>query len=72
MRFSDSHWLLAGLLTAIVLVWMWRRYDVRQQAALTKFVAPHLRLRLTGSVSGVGRVAQRGLFLTATDRKSVV
>ena len=65
MRFSDPYWLLAGLLTGIVLVWMWRRYDVWQQAALTQFVAPHLRLRLTGSVSGVGRFVQRSLFLVA-------
>jgi Ca-activated chloride channel family protein len=66
VRFSDPHWLLAGLLTGMVLVGMWRRYDIRQQAALAKFVAPHLRLRLTGSVSGVGRFAQRGLFLAST------
>jgi Ca-activated chloride channel family protein len=66
VRFSDPHWLLAGLLTGMVLVAMWRRYDIRQQAALAKFVAAHLRLRLTGSVSGVGRVVQRGLFLAST------
>ena len=66
MRFSDPYWLLAGLLTAIVLIGMWRRYDVRQQAALAQFVAPHLRLRLTGSVSSIGRFMQRGLFLTST------
>jgi Ca-activated chloride channel homolog len=66
VRFSDPHWLLAGLLTGMVLVAMWRRYDIRQQAALAKFVASHLRLRLTGSVSGVGRVVQRGLFLAST------
>ena len=66
MRFSDPHWLLAGLLTGIMLIVIWRRYDVRQQDALTRFVAAHLRLRLTGSVSRVGRFAQRGLFLAAT------
>ena len=55
MRFTDPHWLLAGLLTGIVLILLWRRYDVRQQAALAKFVAPHLRARLTDSVSGIGR-----------------
>ena len=62
MRFSDPHWLLAGLLTCIVLIAMWRRYDVRQQTALCEFVAPHLRQRLTGSVSALGRFVQRGLF----------
>ena len=65
MRFSDPYWLLAGLLTCLVLIGMWRRYDVRQQAALAQFVAPHLRHRLTGSVSRIGRLMQRGLFLGA-------
>jgi Ca-activated chloride channel homolog len=66
VRFSDPHWLVAGLLTGMVLVGMWRRYDIRQQAALAKFVAPHLRLRLTGSVSRVARFVQRSLFLAST------
>ena len=66
MRFSDPYWLLAGLVTGIALIGAWRRYDVRQQAALAQFVAPHLRLRLTGSVSSIGRFMQRGLFLTST------
>jgi Ca-activated chloride channel family protein len=66
VRFSDPHWLLAGLLTSMALIGMWRRYDVRQRAALAKFVAPHLRLMLTGSVSRVGRLMQRGLFLAST------
>ena len=65
MRFSDPYWLLAGLLVSIVLIGIWRRYDVRQQAALARFVAAHLRVRLTGSVSNIARVMQRGLFLTA-------
>src|SRR5207253_1368129 len=67
MRFSDPNWLLAGLLTCTVLIAMWRRYDVRQQTALAEFIAPHLRQRLTGSVSKVGRFVQRGL-LTAIGR----
>jgi Ca-activated chloride channel homolog len=66
MRFSNPYWLLAGLLTGIALIVTWRLYDARQQVALAKFVAPHLRLRLTGSVSHIGRFAQRGLFLAAT------
>ena len=65
MRFNEPYWLLAGLLTSIVLIVMWRRYDVWQQATLAQFVAPHLRLKLTGSVSGVRRFVQRGLFLVA-------
>ena len=63
MRFSDPHWLLAGLLTGILLIVIWRRYDTWQQAALAKFIAAHLRLTLTGSVSRFGRFMQRGLFL---------
>ena len=66
MRFNDPHWLLAGLLSCIVLGWIWRRHDAWQRAALTKFVAPQLRLRLTGSVSGARRLVQRTLFLAST------
>jgi Ca-activated chloride channel homolog len=63
VRFSDPYWLLAGLLTGVVLVGLWRRYDLWRQATLAKFVAPHLRPTLTGSVSNIGRFVQRGLFL---------
>jgi Ca-activated chloride channel family protein len=63
VRFSDTYWLLVGLLMCLVLIGTWRRYDVRQYAALAQFVAPHLRRRLTSSVSGAGRFFQRGLFL---------
>ena len=63
MRFSDPHWLLAGLLTCLLLIGLWRRYDARQHAALAQFVAPHLRARLTSSVSRGRRLLQRGLFL---------
>jgi Ca-activated chloride channel family protein len=65
VRFNDPLWLLAGLLVCITLIWAWRRHDARQQAALARFVAPHLRDRLTGSVSKLGRITQRGLFLAA-------
>ena len=66
MRFSDPYWLLAALLTGIALIAIWRRHDIRQKTALDRFVAPHLRDRLTGSVSNIGRFMQRGLFLAAT------
>ncbi len=65
MRFSDPHWLLVGLLTGVGCVVLWRRHDARQQAALARFVAPHLRLKLTGSVSRAGRLLQRGLFVAS-------
>jgi len=57
-----SNWLLAGLLTCIVLIAMWPPVRRPQQTALAEFVAPHLRQRLTGSVSKVGRSVQRGLL----------
>ncbi len=65
MKFSDPYWLLAGLLTGGALIGIWRRYDVRQRAALARFVAPHLQLRLTGSVSNIGRFVQRCLLLVS-------
>jgi Ca-activated chloride channel family protein len=46
----------------MVLIGLWHRYDRWQQAALAKFVSPHLRTKLTGSVSRFGRFMQRGLF----------
>jgi Ca-activated chloride channel family protein len=65
VRFTHPYWLLAALLMCALLIAMWRRYDVRQQLALAQFVAPQLRRRLTGSVSRVRRLMQRGLFLSA-------
>jgi Ca-activated chloride channel family protein len=63
VRLSDPKWLLVGVLTCLALIVIWRRYDVRQYAALAQFVAPHLRRRLTSSMSGARRFLQRGLFL---------
>jgi Ca-activated chloride channel family protein len=65
VRFSSPLWLPAGLLTVLLLVWLWRLYDARQHAALAKFVSAHLRHQLTRSISPARRRAQRGLFLTA-------
>ena len=65
MKFSNPGWLLAGLLACIVLVWMWRRYDARQHAALARFVSAHLRPELTQSISAGRRRLRRGLLLTA-------
>jgi Ca-activated chloride channel homolog len=65
VRFSDPYWLLAGLLTGIALVGAWRWHDAWQRSALAAFVASHLRLKLTGSVSRFGRLMQRGLFLVS-------
>jgi Ca-activated chloride channel family protein len=65
MKFGAPAWLVAGLLAGILIAWMWRRHDARQQLALALFVSPHLRRQLTGSVSTVGRRLQRILFLAA-------
>ena len=63
MRFTDPHWLIAGVLAGAGLFALWRLHDVRQRAALARFVAPHLKRRLIGSVSGILRNLQRGLQL---------
>jgi Ca-activated chloride channel homolog len=65
VRFSDPYWLVGGLVAGVVLIALWRWHDVQQQAALARFVAAHLRLKLTGSVSGVRRFVQRTLLLLA-------
>jgi Ca-activated chloride channel homolog len=65
VSFSSPWWLLTGILAGSLLVWMWRRYDDRQHAALAIFVSAHLRHQLTRSISVTRRRAQRGLFLAA-------
>ena len=65
MKFASPWWLAAGLAGAVALLWLWRRYDARQHAALAKFVAAHLREQLTRSISPLRRRLQRGLFLGA-------
>ena len=65
MNFANPAWLPVGLLCALALIWLWRRYDARQQAALAKFVSAHLRQQLTRSISPGRRRLQRGLFLGA-------
>jgi Ca-activated chloride channel homolog len=65
VRFSGPLWLAAGFAAVILVVWMWQRYDARQQAALARFVSAHLRQQLTQSISHAGRRAQRVLFLAA-------
>ena len=65
MKFSHAGWLTAGALSCVALVWLWRRYDERQYAALARFVSAHLRAQLTLSVSIARRRAQRGFMLAA-------
>ena len=65
MNIANPIWLPVGGLSALLLVWLWRRYDARQHAALAKFVSAHLRRQLTRSISLGRRRLQRGLFLGA-------
>ena len=65
MTFSNPGWLAAGFVACLCLIWLWRRYDARQHAALAQFVSAHLRSQLTQSVSIRRRRAQRGLLLAS-------
>jgi Ca-activated chloride channel family protein len=65
VRFGNPWWLLAVPIACAALVWIWHRYDVRQNAALSRFVAAHLRDQLTRSVSVARRRIRRGLLLAA-------
>jgi Ca-activated chloride channel family protein len=65
VKFSHPEWLPAGVVVCLCLLWLWRRYDARQHAALARFVATHLRAQLTQSVSSARRRAQRLLLLTS-------
>ena len=63
--FSHPAWLPAGFIACLCLLWLWRRYDARQHAALARFISAHLRAQLTQSVSIGRRRTQRGLLLAA-------
>ena len=65
MKFSHPWWLSAGALGCLMLIGMWYRYDARQKTALGQFVAAHLKLQLTQSISIAGRRTRRGLYLAA-------
>jgi Ca-activated chloride channel family protein len=65
VRFTSPFWLPIGFVICAMLVWLWIRVDARQQAALARFVSPHLRKQLTQSISTARRRLQRGLLLTA-------
>ena len=65
MSFSHPWWLPAGAAGCLLLIGLWYRYDARQATDLEKFVAAHLRLQLTRSISVAGRRARRASFLAA-------
>ena len=72
MNFASPAWLPAGLLSILALIWLWRRYDARQHAALAKFVSAHLRLQLTRSISAGRRRLQRGVFHSLVDLQAAI
>jgi Ca-activated chloride channel homolog len=65
MIFAHPGWLAAALFAVFALLWLWRRYDAGQHAALAKFVSAHLRHQLTRSISPGRRRLRRGLFIGA-------
>ncbi len=65
MTFTHPAWLPVGALACAALLWLWRRYDTRQQAALARFVSAHLSVQLTRSVSVARRRLRRALLLTS-------
>jgi Ca-activated chloride channel family protein len=65
VKFGHPGWLPAGALGCLVLIGMWYRYDARQKTALEQFIAAHLKLQLTRSMSVAGRRTRRGLYLAA-------
>lgn len=65
MSFSSPLWLPIGAAVCFGVVWLWRRYDAKQQASLNLFVSAHLCAQLTQSVSPARRRIKRGLLLGA-------
>jgi Ca-activated chloride channel family protein len=65
MKFAEPFWLLAGLIVVAGLFWLYRRFDLRQRAALADFASSHLLSQLTSSFSPVRRWIKRVLFAVA-------
>ena len=63
MTFAEPLWLLAGLAACVALVWLYRRFDARQRAALTTFASSHLLGQLTASFSTSRRAFKRVLYV---------
>ncbi len=63
MNFAQPYWLLAGLLTCLLLLWRYRRFNRQQGLALAQFVSPRLVEKLAASVSASRRWLKQGLFI---------
>lgn len=65
MKFAEPIWLLTGLAVIAALLWLYRRFDMRQRAALAEFASSHLLDKLTASFSPARRRLKRALFTAA-------
>jgi Ca-activated chloride channel family protein len=65
MKFAEPLWLLAGLAVIAALLVLYRRFDLRQRAALAEFASSHLLNKLISSFSPGRRRIKRVLFTTA-------
>jgi len=65
MKFAEPIWLFAGVIVIAGLLWLFRRFDARQRAALAEFASSHLLAKLTASFSPERRRLKRALFTIA-------
>jgi Ca-activated chloride channel homolog len=65
MKFAEPIWLFAGLAVIAALLGLYRRFDLRQRAALAEFASHHLLAKLTASFSPGRRQVKRALFAAA-------
>jgi Ca-activated chloride channel family protein len=65
MKFAEPFWLVVGLVILLALLWLYRRFDIRQRAALAEFASSHLLANLTASFSPTRRRIKRLLFAGA-------
>jgi len=65
MKFAEPIWLIAGLAFIAGMLWLYRRFDLRQRAALAEFASSPLLAKLTASFSPGRRRVKRALFVAA-------
>jgi Ca-activated chloride channel family protein len=63
MRFEQPYWLIGGLAACLFLVWIYHRFNRRQQKSLGRFVSHRLVEKLTASVSPLRRRLKQGLVV---------
>src|ERR1700761_1192955 len=65
MKFAEPIWLVAAVAVIATLIFLYRRFDLRQRAALADFASAHLLAKLTSSFSPGRRRIKRALFVIA-------